>query len=149
MIHVECSTEPAPVALALIEAAASAVLVHEALDGELTVVMTDDAQIRKLNREYLGIDAPTDVLAFPAGEIDPENGAAYLGDVIVSVPRAAEQARDAGHPVADELQLLVVHGTLHLLGHDHASAADKSRMWAAQAEVLKRIGLPTIEIRES
>ncbi|MGZ6317210.1 MAG: rRNA maturation RNase YbeY, partial [Anaerolineales bacterium] len=65
------------------------------------------------------------------------------------VPRAAEQARTAGHATASEAQLLVVHGVLHLLGHDHAKPAEKSRMWAAQAAVLESIGLAGIEIRES
>lgn len=118
-------------------------------DVDLTIVLTDDAQLQALNRDYLGLDAPTDVLSFPASESDPETGTSYLGDILISIPRAAEQAQAAGHRVEDEVQLLVVHGTLHLLGHDHAGAEEKARMWTAQAEVLARLGLSHIKIQES
>jgi probable rRNA maturation factor len=87
-------------------------------------------------------------LSFPASESDPETGARYLGDILISVSRAAEQAKTAGYDVRDELQLLVVHGVLHLLGHDHAEAEGKARMWAAQSEVLERLGLGHIRVRE-
>lgn len=111
---------------------------------ELTIVLAGDEQLRRLNREYLGMDAPTDVLAFPSGHKDPESGGEYLGDVLISFPRALQQAAADGHPVRDELQLLVVHGVLHLLGHDHAEAAEKNRMWAAQGEILGQLGLSAI-----
>ena len=134
----------------LLEATARATLEHESadLDADLSIVLTDDAQLRELNRDYLGIDAPTDVLSFPASESDPETGARYLGDILISVPRAAEQAKAAGHDLQGEVQLLVVHGILHLLGHDHAEAEEKARMWAAQADVLERLGLSYIKIHE-
>jgi len=116
---------------------------------DMTIVLTDDAQLRELNREYLGVDAPTDVLSFPASEADPETGVSYLGDILISIPRAKQQAEAAGHPVEDEVQLLVVHGTLHLLGHDHATAAEKARMWKAQAEVMSGLGLSHIKIQDT
>jgi probable rRNA maturation factor len=109
-------------------------------DIEATLVLTDDAQITTLNRQFRGIDSPTDVLAFPTGETDPDTQTLYLGDVIVSYPRAQSQASTAGHSIEAELQLLVVHGTLHLLGYDHASKEQKSIMWAAQAEILTQLG---------
>jgi probable rRNA maturation factor len=150
VIHIETNpslqTDLAPEAL---ERAALAVLTHQATDGDLSIVLTDDAQLHGLNRDYLGIDAPTDVLSFPASETDPETDRRYLGDILISVMRAEEQARAAGHPLETEAQLLTVHGTLHLLGFDHAAAADKARMWKAQAEVLAGLGLSDIEIRES
>ena len=149
MIHVESSVLPQPVESDLIERAAQAVLTHESKEGELTVFLSDDAQLHELNLEYLGIDAPTDVLSFPASETDPESGAAYLGDVIISAARAEEQARSAGHPLEAEVQLLVVHGVLHLLGHDHGEPEDKARMWAAQAQILDTLGLAGLEILES
>jgi len=133
----------------MLERAALAVLAHQSVDGDLTIMLTDNAQLRELNREYLGIDTPTDVLSFPASETDPETARRYLGDILISVPRADEQARTAGHALEAETQLLTVHGTLHLLGYDHAEADEKARMWKAQAEVLERLGLPDIEIRES
>jgi probable rRNA maturation factor len=132
----------------ILEQAARAVLTHQSADGDLTIVLTDNAQLHELNRDYLGIDAPTDVLSFPASETDPETARRYLGDILISVPRAEEQARTAGHPLEAEVQLLIVHGTLHLLGYDHAGKEDKTRMWKAQAEVLERLGLGNIKIKE-
>lgn len=134
----------------LLEHAARATLEYESKDpdADLSIVLTDDKKLRGLNRDYLGIDSPTDVLSFPASESDPETGARYLGDILISVPRAAKQAKAAGHDIQAEVQLLVVHGILHLLGHDHAQAEEKTRMWAAQAGVLERLGLGHIKVRE-
>lgn len=128
---------------ALLERAAQAVLDQQlaAPESGLTVVVGDDVQLQQLNQQFLGVDAPTDVLSFPAGYTDPETGLPYLGDVLISYPRAKEQAAAAGHPIENELQLLVVHGVLHLLGHDHLEEDDKTRMWAAQADVLERLGV--------
>ena len=117
-------------------------------DADLTLVLTGDARLRALNKEFLHIDAPTDVLSFSSGETDPETGRPYLGDVIVSVQRAASQARAGKHPLEQEVQLLVVHGILHLLGHDHAGAGEKARMWTAQASVLESLGLSAKLVHE-
>lgn len=134
----------------LVERAANATLEHESIpdDSDLTIVLTDDEQLQDLNRDYRDVDAPTDVLSFPASEADPETGRRYLGDILISVQRAEEQAAAASHPLEAELQLLVVHGVLHLLGHDHAAEEEKSRMWAAQSEVLASLGLSGIHISE-
>lgn len=134
----------------VLERAAHAALEHESesLDCELSIVLSDDARLQELNREYLGIDAPTDVLSFPASETDPETGARYIGDILISIPRAQSQAAAAGHALESEVQLLVVHGVLHLLGHDHAEPAEKARMWKAQADILESLGLGKIQIRE-
>lgn len=134
----------------LLERAANTALTHqsESPDSELTIVLTDDARLRKLNRDYLGVDAPTDVLSFPASETNPETGARYLGDILISVPYAANSAAKAGHPLESEVQLLVVHGVLHLLGHDHAEPKAKARMWKAQREILIALGLDDMQIRE-
>lgn len=107
---------------------------------QLTIVFESDELLRQLNQQYLGIDAPTDVLSFSADYTDPETGHRYLGDILISVPRALEQAMAGAHPLEDELQLLVVHGVLHLLGYDHAEAEDKEQMQAAQSEILQRLG---------
>lgn len=104
--------------------------------ADVTIVLTDDDQVRALNRQFLGIDDTTDVLSFPAGETDADSGNLYLGDVIISLPRAVFQAEAAGHPVEAELQLLVVHGVLHLLGYDHAEETEQAAMWAIQGEIL-------------
>lgn len=134
----------------LVESAAAAALKHQSAPeyAEVTIVLTDDTQLHQLNQEWMDVDAPTDVLSFPADEIDPENDHRYLGDILVSVERAAEQATAAGHATEAEVQLLVVHGVLHLMGHDHAEAAEKAKMWQAQSEILTILGLGSLQIRE-
>ena len=109
--------------------------------ASLTIVVTGDAQLRALNRKFLHIDAPTDVLSFAADEPEPSQGFRYLGDVVISFTSARAQARLGGHPVEAEIQLLVVHGVLHLLGHDHATRVQKAKMWKAQSEILQSIGV--------
>lgn len=134
----------------LLERAARAALEHEpeSLECDLSIVLTDDARLQQLNRDYLGIDAPTDVLSFPASETDPQTGARYIGDILISMPRAQSQADAAGHALESEVQLLAVHGVLHLLGHDHANPDQKTLMWRTQAEILESLGLGNIQIRE-
>jgi probable rRNA maturation factor len=128
--------------------AAQKTLAHESAPSraEITLVITGDDEIRDLNRQYRDVDAPTDVLSFAEAEADARfvaapDESAYLGDGVISYPRAVAQAVSAGHSVADELLLLVVHGVLHLLGHDHASRAEKRKMWAAQKEILNELGV--------
>ena len=135
---------------ALLERAARFTLDHESapVDAELTIVLTDDTQLQELNLQYLGMDSSTDVLSFPSSEIDPETGIPYLGDIILSIPYATQQAESMGHTLEAEAQLLVVHGTLHLLGHDHVEPKEKDRMWQAQAEVMVRLGLSHVRIVE-
>lgn len=112
--------------------------------SNVSVVVGDDSFLRKLNYQYRGLDSTTDVLSFPAGEVDPDTADVYLGDVIISLPQAEVQASAEGHPVADELQLLVIHGTLHLLGYDHVTDLDKKKMQAAQDGILKMLGLSLV-----
>ena len=126
----------------VLERAAQAALdLSGAPDADLTIVLVNNERIQVLNRDFLTHDAPTDVLSFPADEPDPETGRRYLGDVVISLVRADEQARERGHALESEMQLLVVHGVLHLLGHDHAGPGEKARMWAAQAGALERLGV--------
>ena len=116
---------------------------------EITIVIDEDQTIHQLNRDYLGIDAPTDVLSFYAHEFDPDTGNIYLGDVIVSLPRAKAQAEKAGHPLEAEVLLLVIHGTLHLLGFDHDTLDNKSEMWFAQQSILDQIGIEIKQLPEA
>lgn len=109
---------------------------------DLTVVLTGDEQVQALNLQFLQIDAPTDVLSFPDGTVDEDSGETYLGDVIIAYPTARQQAAAGGHALQAELQLLVVHGVLHLLGYDHAEPAEKEAMWAVQSAALGRLGNP-------
>jgi probable rRNA maturation factor len=108
-------------------------------------MVTGDAAVRELNRLHRGVDAPTDVLAFADDAVEPfvdvSDESRYLGDIAISLDRAEMQAADAGHPTLAELQLLVVHGVLHLLGYDDQSDGHRAKMWAAQSEVLTALGL--------
>ena len=122
------------------DAAQATLLQQRAPAGvELTIVITGNAQLRALNRAFRDVDAPTDVLSFATNE-RPRPDTHYLGDVIISYPQARTQAKAGGHSVGAELQLLVVHGVLHLLGHDHYTQAEKNVMWKAQAVILKKLG---------
>lgn len=118
---------------------------------EIGILLTDADRIRELNAEHRGIDSPTDVLSFPmydskedaledAAELQPEEPL-LIGDMALCVEVAAENAEEDGHPVEDELRLLVVHGILHLLGHDHVGDSDDERerarvMEARQSELI-------------
>lgn len=106
----------------------------------LTVVLTTDARLAELNKQFRDMDAPTDVLSFPSGETDPETGKRYLGDIVISYSRALDQANIGAHSLDDELRLLAVHGVLHLLGYDHGSPVEKASMWSAQADILSVLG---------
>jgi len=90
----------------------------EGPDGEVHVLLTDDDEIRRLNRQYRKIDRTTDVLSFPDGDPLPSGGV-LLGQIVISLDAARRQAAELGHDVVRELEELVLHGTLHLLGHDH------------------------------
>lgn len=119
----------------------------EALVAELApearsfaVRFTSDREMRRLNRSYRGRDYPTDVLSFPGG---PTPEGSHLGDVVISVPVARRQAEAVGHPAARELRVLLLHGVLHCLGHDHETddgamerleAGLRARWLAAEAE---------------
>jgi probable rRNA maturation factor len=113
--------------------------------GSLTLVLTNEKTIQDLNSKYAGIDQPTDVLAFPGSEPDPDDEGVYYGDILIALPIALQQAGQAGHSTEEECALLAVHGTLHLLGYDHGTPAEKEEMWSRQASILRRLGLASIE----
>jgi len=117
-------------------------------DEDLTVEVTDDSHLRKLNMQFRSIDSTTDVLSFPSDETDPDTGRPYLGDIAISFPQALKQSLQAGHSVEIELQLLTIHGVLHLLGYDHAEKITKAHMWKLQEAVLNDLGLKGINIPE-
>jgi len=107
--------------------------------AEISIVLTNDEQIQKLNREYGGIDRPTDVLAFSQLEGEPmraEVGPVALGDIVISVETAKRQAAERGHSTADELDLLAVHGVLHLLGYDDQTEAGAAEMRRRESAIL-------------
>jgi len=102
---------------------------------EFTCLLTGDAAMRKLNRDFLGHDYATDVLSFPSGA-----GAGPLGDLAISLDRAAEQAAELGHGVDDEVRVLMLHGVLHLTGHDHET--DRGAMRRLETRWRRQYGLP-------
>lgn len=126
---------PASLNRALVRELAATLREEVAGNRRFTCLLTDDRELQRLNRDFLGQDHPTDVLSFPSGE---EGGS--LGDIAVSVERAAEQARDFGHPVEQEVAILMLHGLLHLQGLDHHG--DRGRMARAETRWRKALGLP-------
>ena len=116
--------------------------VDKKLNADLTIALTGDEQIQELHWKFLGRDNTTDVLAFPSGETDLDSDILYLGDVVISYPQAVRQAAESGHTVEAELQLLIVHGVLHLFGYDHSNEEQKSAMWEAQSEILDLLECP-------
>lgn len=124
----------------LLEAAYQTLASEDLADShELTLVLADDDHLQQLNADFRGIDAPTDILSFEADPLPPEvqgDDPFYLGDILISIPYAARRAASEGHPLADELRLLVIHGTLHLLGYDHDTPENQAEMWAQQRHVL-------------
>jgi probable rRNA maturation factor len=118
-----------PIDIAGLTALAGETLVGEdAANAELSVSFVTEREIADLNSRYAGEDAPTDVLSFPMGDVDGD-GVRILGDVVVA---PAVGARNNADDPGAELRLLVVHGILHLLGHDHLEDADRAEMWARQ-----------------
>ena len=107
------------------------------LEGEVSVLLTGDAQMRRLNRQFRHKDKPTDVLSFPAPALAEEQGLA--GDLAISVETAARQAQELGHSLSDELQILMLHGLLHLAGYDHEN--DTGQMARREAGLRRRLGL--------
>ena len=135
---------------ALIKKAAAMALRAEGVEKALiSVMLTDDEGIRRVNREFRGVDRATDVLSFPLNEltpgdfdpadceIDPETGAVLLGDMMISVPRCAEQGEDFGHGYEREIMYLTVHSVLHLLGYDHVDEGEmKQQMRQREKEIM-------------
>jgi probable rRNA maturation factor len=120
-----------------------------ATNVELGLVIATEEMVKQLNRDYLGRDEPTDVLAFSAREevggdlppfIPPPDGVLHLGEVIISYPQAVIQAEEYQHSVEKEMAVLIVHGVLHLLGYEHDTPELELKMRAREKEVLSRIG---------
>ena len=134
----------------LIRRSCNAVLDFEHFGGpaEISVTFVDNNRIHELNKEYRDKDSATDVLSFPLGEngeydIDEDNGCKLLGDIVISMERAMEQANLYGHPLQREVAFLTVHSMLHLLGYDHENGGlEAMRMREKEEAVLLQLGLP-------
>ena len=114
----------------------------------LSVLLTDDEGIRRINREFRGLDRPTDVLSFPMNDLiagqfdpaqcerDPEAGEILLGDMVLSIPRCVEQGEEFGHGYNREVQYLTVHSVLHLLGYDHVDEGPMKKQMRAREKLI-------------
>lgn len=109
--------------------------------GSVVVLLTDDATVRDLNARFRDKDAPTNVLSFPAAPMDLPGQATPLGDLVLAHGVCAREARDQSKALADHLTHLVVHGTLHLLGHDHVDDAEAEAMEAHEVTILAALGV--------
>ncbi len=134
----------------LLRRCCNAVLIMENFSdsAEISVTFVDEEQIHILNREHRGVDRATDVLSFPLGEngeydVNPENGAKMLGDIVLNIPRVVQQAEEFGHSFQREIAYLTAHSMLHLLGYDHVAGGIESvHMREKEEEVMKQLGLP-------
>jgi metalloprotein, YbeY/UPF0054 family len=122
---------------------------------EVSVILTDNGEIRELNREHRGIDSPTDVLSFPMRnyddfgnsceedieDMDMDTGEIVLGDIVISLERADEQSKDYGHSFEREISFLMVHGMLHLLGYDHIEEDDRKVMRSREESILSSLNI--------
>lgn len=133
----------------LIEDCTAAALEEEGIDddAEVSVTLVDNEGIRQLNNEHRGIDRETDVLSFPLGddegyEIDPDNDAIMLGDIVISLEKAAQQAEEYGHSYRREVAFLITHSLFHLLGYDHVNGEEEEKeMFGKQEKVLDKLGI--------
>jgi probable rRNA maturation factor len=123
-------------------AVAAAVDEGSSQTGELAIVLTDDSAIRALNRDWRGMDKPTNVLSFPGGGNAPDDEAPHLGDVIIAYETTAREAQEEGKSLADHLTHLTVHGYLHLLGYDHETDGEAEAMERLESVILARLGVP-------
>lgn len=133
----------------LIRRCCNAVLKLENFEGpaEISVTFTDNEQIRKLNAQYRDKDTATDVLSFPMGEngvydTNHDTGAKILGDIVLSMEKAMEQAETFGHSLQRETAYLTAHSVLHLLGYDHMENMERVRMREKEEQVMEQLGLP-------
>ena len=141
-VYIECENVDESI-VEIIKKASEAALQYLNKDGDISVILVDNEEIHKLNREHRNVDSPTDVLSFPAneGEMIAAIPDGFLGDIIISLERAREQACEYGHSIVRETAFLTVHGTLHLLGYDHMIETEEKEMFALQKEILEGMGV--------
>jgi probable rRNA maturation factor len=143
-VHCDVWLSSCPETEALVESGARATVAAADIHGTaiVGVILTDDAEQRRLNRDYRGKDASTNVLSFPMGDPVPGGGAVMLGDVVLAFETVAREAAEQNKPLADHLRHLVVHGVLHLLGFDHENDMEAEVMEGREREILAGLGVP-------
>jgi len=134
--------EPGKMRSVVRRAIAEAASTQSTSASELAIVLTDDSAIRQLNRLWRGIDAPTNVLSFPAAARQAADGPAHLGDIVLAYQTIAREARAERKPLAHHVTHLAVHGYLHLIGYDHERDADAEAMEQAERDILRRLAIP-------
>lgn len=114
---------------------------HVSEETELSIAVVNEAEMERIHLEWMDLPGPTDVMSFPMDELEPgtadEPAEGVLGDIVLCPPVAARQGADAGHSTLDELCLLTVHGILHCLGYDHATAEEEAEMFGIQRTILE------------
>lgn len=130
----------------LIQAAGLILQEYNLEQGDVGIILTDNQTLHQLNRQYRGLDAPTDVLSF--GMIEPihladafagQDDELVVGDIYISMEKAEQQAREAGHPLHREILILAVHGLLHLIGYDHTDDGGYATMRKKETEILSQL----------
>jgi rRNA maturation RNase YbeY len=142
-------TIPAAYAAQVRKSARKLVKLLDLAERELSILLTDEGEMQELNRAYRGKDRPTDVLSFSQSEGPAVPRSSLLGDLVLCPPVAERQAKERGHPTAHELDILLVHGLLHLLGHDHERVPRKKReaMFEEQARLVALLSAPRPKAR--
>jgi probable rRNA maturation factor len=135
-------TEPGKMRSVLRRAIAQAASTQSTSASELAIVLTNDSAIRQLNRLWRGIDAPTNVLSFPAPARQATDEPAHLGDIVLAYQTIAREARAERKPLAHHVTHLAVHGYLHLIGYDHEREAEAEAMEQAERDILRRLAIP-------
>jgi probable rRNA maturation factor len=134
-------TDALPDAVAVAERAAAAALAAQGAEGDVVILLTDDAGVRTLNARYRGKDRPTNVLSFPGADMPLPDQSRHLGDLVLAFGTCAAEAEQQGKSLADHLSHLTVHGVLHLLGRDHEDEAEAETMEAEERAVLASLGV--------
>jgi probable rRNA maturation factor len=135
-IVTEPNTNTTTVDLERIQRLSELAMTDHGATGELTIVLTDDARLHQLNRDFRGIDSPTDVLSFELD--DPVHSEDTLGEIYISLDRARTQANEAERPFPEEVTHLAIHGVLHLLGFDHHTDVDHQEMIRQESRYLNQ-----------
>ena len=138
MIDIEIEDDAWSADVADVQGVVSRAAEQAAPPGDVVILLTDDETVRDLNARFRGKDRPTNVLSFPA----PENARPHLGDIVLAHGVCAAEARDQGKPFADHLSHLVIHGVLHLTGHDHEADDEAEAMEAQERTLLAALGIP-------